>query len=194
MITLGDLEKAVRILKRGGIVVYPTETAYGLAADIMNAAAIKKIFRIKGRPSSKPIPVIAASIIMVKKFFYLNRKEAALAAKHWPGPLTLLLRARKKFPKELTHGAARVAVRVSSSISAVAISALLGRPITATSANISGSLECYSHQCVNKQFRKRKERPDMILEGGTLQKIKPSTIALVEGKKIKVMRKGPIKI
>lgn len=186
------INKAAQILKSGGVVAIPTETAYGLAADSMNAAAIKKIFKIKGRINSKPISLIAASSQMVKKFFYLNKKEAALAKRYWPGALTLLLKPKKRFPSTLAGGAQKVAVRVSSSKVAAALSRALQRPITATSANISGRGECYSYEVVQSIFKKRKYKPDMIIDGGTLRHTKPSTIAEVRSQKIIILRKGPI--
>ena len=194
MIKDRDIKNAVKVLKRGGVVAYPTETAYGLAADSFNSWAIKKIFKIKGRPESKPLPLIAASRSMVKKFFYLNKKEAMLAARYWPGALTLLLKPKKRFPKTLTSKAEKAAVRVSSSNVATALSKGLNRPITATSANVSGGSERYSAFAVSKEFAKRKHKPDMIMEGGILPRTKPSTIAEVHDEKIIILRKGPIKL
>lgn len=194
MIKSRDIKNAVKVLKKGGVVAYPTETAYGLAADSANSWAIKKIFKIKGRSESKPLSLIAASFAMVKKFFYLNKKEAALARRHWPGALTLLLKPKRRFPSALTRGAEKVAVRVSSSHIAIALAKGLNGPITATSANVSGGPERYSAFAVRGEFAKRKYKPDMIMDGGTLPRTKPSTIAEVRDGKIIILRKGPIQL
>lgn len=187
------IQRVVEILRVGGVAAIPTETAYGLAADAMNAVAIKKIFLIKGRPISKPLPLIAASSAMVKKFFFLNKRELVLAKRYWPGPLTLLLRLKKKFPRVLVLGRKKLAVRVSSSKIAMTLSRALKSPIIATSANLSGKSECYSASAVRKAFSSRWHKPDMILEGGRIPKRKPSTVIEVSGGKIKVLRQGQIK-
>src|SRR3989344_3374347 len=176
MINNRDIKKAIAIIKSGGVVAAPTETAYGLIADAMSLRAVKKIFLIKGRSKIKPLPLIAASFAMVKKFFYLNKRESDLAKKYWPGPLTLLLKPKKKFPRALALGRKKLAVRVSSSAIIRKISARVGNPVTATSANKSGAGECYSALCVEKSFRYIKKAPDMILDAGALARKLPSTI------------------
>lgn len=187
---MSNVKKAVAILKRGGVIATPTETAYGLAADAMNARAVKKIFLIKGREKGKPLPLIAASLSMVKNFFYLNSFEEKLARRYWPGPLTILLRPKKKFPIKLK----RVAVRVSSSPVAKIICLSLSRPITATSANISGKKELYSDKSVTMEFSGRRYKPDFIFPGGRIPKRKPSTIVEARGNKIIILRQGEIKL
>lgn len=189
-----ELKRAVQIIKHGGVAAIPTETAYGFAADSMNARAIKKIYLIKGRSGRKPLPLIAASLSMVEKFFYLNQLEYQLARRYWPGPLTILLRPKKKFPKGLMRGAKKIAVRVSSGAIAAAISRALLRPITATSANISGRPELYSGKSVTMEFKDRACGPDFIFLGGRIARRKPSTILEVINGRIKVWRRGPIKI
>lgn len=191
-ISKNDISRAVKILKNRGVIAAPTETAYGLIADAINAQAVKKIFLIKGRERRKPLPLIAASLEMVKKFFFLNKREAALAAKYWPGPLTILLKPKKKFPRALASGRRKLAVRVSSSAIVRKISASVGNPVTATSANKSGSKECYSAFCVEQSFGNIKKAPDMILDGGVLARVLPSTIIEVSEDKVKVLRQGPI--
>ncbi len=182
------------MLRKGGVVAIPTETAYGLAADSMNEKAIRKIYLIKGRSKTKPLPLIAASLKIVKKFFVLNKTEKKLAHEFWPGPLTILLKPRKKFPFILTRGKKRIAVRVSSLRAATEISEHLGRPITSTSANLSGRGECYSASAVAQEFKNKVTKPDMILSGGRLPRRKLSTIISVRGKDIKVLRQGQIKL
>ena len=188
-----DITKAVLILRKGGVVAAPTETSYGLIADAMLSRAVKKIFLIKGRSKMKPLPLIAASSAMVKKFFFLNKRESGLAKKYWPGPLTILLKPKKKFPRALALGRKKLAVRVSSSRIAAEISARLGRPITSTSANLSGRNELYSATAVAAEFKNKSVKLDMILDGGKLSRRKPSTIIEVQNGRIIVLRQGPIK-
>ncbi|MBI2098866.1 threonylcarbamoyl-AMP synthase [Candidatus Uhrbacteria bacterium] len=193
MLKNADIAKAILILRKGGVVAIPTETAYGLAADSMNPSAVKKIFLIKGRSKTKPLPLIAASLKMVKKFFYLSKIEEKLARDFWPGPLTMLLKSKRKFPPALIRGKKKIAVRVSSSPVAAEISARLGRPITSTSANLSGRNELYSAAAVAAEFKNKKAKPDMILDGGRLPRRKPSTIIEFQNGRIIILRKGQIK-
>ena len=186
------LVNAVRVIRRGGVIVYPTETAYGLGVDATSPRAVQKIFSIKGRSGKKPLPLIAASQSMAEKFFYFSSAERALAHRYWPGPLTLLLRPRRQFPRGVAGRDGRVAVRVSGSALARAFSARLGKPITATSANRSGGKTCYSISCVRRGLRA--PAPELILDGGTLPRRKPSTIILVTKKSVRVLRQGSVKL
>lgn len=187
-----EIAKALAILQRGGVVVFPTETAYGLAADATNARAVVKIFAVKGRPSRKPLPLIVASFAMAERFFRFTEEERTLARKFWPGPLTILLRPRRKFPRGVLGANGRAAVRVSGDALARALSARIGKPITATSANRSGAKTCYSISCVSASLRKT--QPDFFIERGTLPRRKPSTIIRVTKKSIQILRRGSVQV
>lgn len=179
-------QKIVKILKRGGVIVFPTDTAYGLAADYFSPRALKKVFEIKQRLKEKKVALIASNLKQVKKYFCLNTKELTLAKKYWPGPLTLILRLKNRRKK--------IGVRVPDSKIARALAGHFKKPVTATSANLSGRPDCYSARAVKNQFKGKKTKPDLIINAGRLKKIKPSTIALVEKNKIKIIRQGPIKL
>lgn len=181
---------AVKIIRQGGVIVFPTETAYGLAADFLNPKAIKKIFQIKRRPENKKLTLIVPDITMVKKYFYLDKLGKKLAKAYWPGPLTLILSVKKT----VKVGWKEAGVRVSSNPIARELSQKLGRPITATSANLSGLPECYTIKKVVNQFFGRKYQPDLILDAGKLPKRKVSTIVKIERGEIKVIREGGTKI
>ncbi len=193
-ISKNDILKAAAILKKGGVVAIPTETAYGLAADAMDGEAVRRIFAIKGRSAKKPVPVIAGSLKMAKDFFYLGKIEEKMAREFWPGPLTMLLKPKKKFPAVLARGRKKIAVRVSSSKIVAELFKKIRTPITSTSANLSGRAECYTPSCVRREFFKKTEKPDMILDGGILPRRKPSTIVEICNGKIMVLRQGQIKL
>lgn len=184
------IARAVDILKQGGVVVCPTETAYGLAADATNARAIAKIFAVKGRSGHKPLPLIAGSSAMAERFFRFTKEERALARQFWPGPLTILLRPRQKFPRGVAGRDGRVAVRVSGSVTARALAQRLGKPITATSANRSGGKTCYSISCVRASLRGFS--PELVISRGTLPRRRPSTIVRINKNSIKILRLGSI--
>lgn len=191
------LDEVAAALRAGQVVAYPTETAYGLAADPDNADAVAQVYRIKGRPDYKPLPLIASDIQMVRKYAKLSGKLAQLAEKHWPGPLTLILSLRGAAvlrPRGNPVSQRTVAIRVPASVIARKIATALGHPITSTSANLSGRPTIYSGSGVITTFANRKFQPDIILDAGALPMHLPSTIIALEHGKVKVLRQGEIKI
>ncbi len=183
------VKEAVAVLKKGGVVVFPTETAYGLAADPENRRAVKRIYHIKGREAGKKLPLIAADAGMAIVYAKVSPLLAKLARKHWPGPLTVVGK--------------RAAVRVSSHPVARALSRGLGRPIISTSANVSGQPTCYSVKSFLKQLslrgvrsndRTTKQSPDFIIDVGALPRRKPSTIVTERKGQITILRQGSIRL
>ncbi len=194
-----QIKEAVAVLRNRGVVVFPTETSYGLAADATDRRAVERLIKIKGR-GSKTLPVIASSLVMVKQYAQIEGLALRLARKFWPGPLTLVLKKEKnkKIKKEkLTPHCVKngqVAIRVSSSQVARELSRRLGKPIVATSANRSRQPDCYSVRAVRRQYTGSKLQPDFMLDVGALPKRKPSTLIRVTDNNIEVLRKGSIKI
>lgn len=194
-----NIQLAVRTLKRGGVVMYPTDTAYGLAADTKSRQGIEKIFKIKGRMKSKALPLIAGSLSMANRYVKWTPIGKKLAQKFWPGPLTLVLETRnlnlvsQRAGRHIVHNG-KIAIRVPDNKIAQMISKKLGRPITSTSANISGQPECYSAAEFLNQAIGQKFLPDLILDAGPLKKRKPSTIVDATVGSVKVVREGTIKM
>lgn len=193
---MSDLEKAIQILKQGGVVVFPTETAYGLAADATNPKAVQKVAWIKNRPEIKSFPLIAASLEMVERCGVLSDRLRKLAQLEWPGPLTIVMPKKTgvKCASNVVHSDGTIAVRVSSHEIANALSRGVDAPIVSTSANITGEPLCYSLQEVRKQFLHNKYQPDFMIDGGILEEKTPSTIIKEENGEIIVLRKGDIQI
>lgn len=192
-----SLKEAAGILLYGGTVVYPTETAYGLAADPFNPDAVQKIFLLKGRNEGKPLGLIAASTEQVEALCILNPEERALF-RYWPGALSIVLALRTDLSPERSKGLSQttgrlgtMSIRVSSHPSARNLAELLGHPIIATSANRSGGGEIYDLQTFNRMFD-RSPTPDLFIDAGTLPTVKPSTVALVEDGKVRVLRQGSV--
>ncbi|MBU2508762.1 threonylcarbamoyl-AMP synthase [Patescibacteria group bacterium] len=187
MVARGDIGRAVNILKRGGVIAFPTETTYGLGCDPRNKKAVQRLYKIKGRSTEKKFPLVASSRLQVLKMACMNATEQKLAKKHWPGPLTLIL--------SLGSGREYVAIRVSSYPLVRKLTRALGYPIIATSANRSGEPPCMSGQAVASLFAGKKNAPDLILDGGKLPSSKPSTVARInERGTIEVLRNGAIKL
>lgn len=187
------IEEAAKIIKEGGVVVYPTDTAYGLAADALNADAIGKLFIIKQR-IQKPLPVIVSSEKMLKTIAKITVEEKKIMKKYWPGALTLILRKKNIIKPFLTLGLQTIGVRMPDYKIAINLVKATGTPLTSTSANISGKGNCYTPECVSRMFQEADNQPDLILDAGELDEVPVSTVAQADGKKINVLRQGPVEI
>jgi len=184
------LGPAVKAFRQGGVIAYPTETFYGLAADPFNPVAIERLFALKGRPSANPISLIIADKAMLKGLVAeVPRAATALMERFWPGPLTLVLRAAPSVPASLIAGTGKVGVRLSSHPVAQALSAICSSPITATSANPSGKRPPASAQDVLDYFN---GSLDVLIDGGVLTGRLGSTIVDASEGKAVVLREGEI--
>jgi L-threonylcarbamoyladenylate synthase len=185
-----NLAAAVEALKRGDVIVFPTETLYGLGADTLNDAAVEKVFRLKGRDPRSPIPVLVADQEMLHTLVAKVPMTAQkLMDRYWPGPLTLVLPGRKNIPKPLCNPTGGVAVRISSQPIATLLVNGLGRPLTATSANPSGKEPARTLQVAKNYFA---DRVDVFVDGGTLTSKNGSTVVEVMEDSIKIIREGEI--
>lgn len=181
------LKIAVEFLRKGKVIVYPTETAYGIGCDLTNVDAIKKIYKIKKRNVKKKMSVIVSDVTMAEKFGNLKKVDRILINEFMPGPLTLIVPKRKNFP-DIAN--VEFVFRISSNKIAKNLSKKLGRPIVASSANYSGEKTNYKIKEVIKDFN---NKVDLIIDEGNLKKKEVSTIAKFdENKKIKILREGPI--
>lgn len=135
------LETLTEALQKGRAIIYPTETYFGIGCDALNEEAVAFVYQAKGRSTTKPLPLIASDMEMVEKCCDLGGIPESLLS-FWPGPLTILLPAKVPFAKLLVDSEGRVAIRISSNYAANKIAQALGRPITATSANMSGYPPC----------------------------------------------------
>jgi L-threonylcarbamoyladenylate synthase len=186
---LGD---AAAVLRRGGLVAFPTETFYGLGAAALAPAAVRRIFEVKGRPEGKPLLVLVDSLAMVESLALdVPVRARALMAAHWPGPLTLVLRARPHVPAEITAGSGTVGVRLSAHPVARALVAALGEPVTAPSANPSGGAPPSTAAAVLERFRGRVE---LVLDGGATAGGEPSTVLDVTVDPPRVVRAGAVRL
>ena len=184
------LAKAGKLIRAGEVVVYPTETLYGLGADATNADAVKKIYVMKGRPKNSPIPVIVADIVMLNELVVnVSLIAERLIKSFWPGPLTIIFDAENSLPAELTAGTGSIGVRIPDSTIAVKLVRAAGRPVTATSANLSGKEVPSSISEIVTQLA---EKPAMIIDAGKLAPSAPSTVVDPRGKTIKILRHGAI--
>lgn len=187
-----DLNKAVSVLQAGRIVVHATDTCYGFACDIFNKDALKRLYKLKQMPEDKPVSILVADIVMAQKYGVFNKKALALAQKYWPGPLTIVVKRKKTLPEFLNPGLATIGIRMPDHALSLALSQNLDRPITTTSANISGRPSPYSVSAIRAQFKNSKSKPDFIIDSGVLPRNPPSTIIDLSQKTPCVIRRGEI--
>lgn len=185
-----DIGAAVEALRRGEVVVFPTETLYGLGADALNAAAVEKIFELKGRDPVNPIPVLVADRRMLAALVAAIPPLAEkLIERFWPGPLTIVLPAREDIPRPLVNSSGGVGVRISSSAIAAELVGKLGRPLTATSANPSGQAAARTVAEARSYFG---GKIDIFIDGGELKSKTGSTVVDVRGDSLAIIRQGEI--
>jgi L-threonylcarbamoyladenylate synthase len=167
-------ERALEHLRRGEVIAIPTDTVYGVAADGFNPAAIEKLYAAKDRPRDKPIPLLLADPTDLDQVAgEIPAGARLLAARFWPGGLTLVVRARDQVPRILRAERNSVAVRVPDHPVPRGLARFLGRPLAATSANISGGRDPSTAQEVEAQLG---GRIALILDGGTVGAGVPSTV------------------
>ncbi len=185
-----NLSDVAAALRRGEVIVFPTETLYGLGADALNVAAVEKVFQLKGRDSNQPFPVLVSDRSMLESLVgQIVPLAEKLMARFWPGPLTLVLPARADIPQPLVNAAGGIGVRISSQPVAQEIVKMLGRPLTATSANPSGQPAAHTVVQAKDYFSGKVE---IFVDGGELASRTGSTVAEVARNKIKIIRAGEI--
>jgi L-threonylcarbamoyladenylate synthase len=187
------IAEAARLLLAGEPVAVPTETVYGLAADATNAQAVARIYEAKERPSFNPLIVHVSSIQVARRIAHLNPAAEALAERHWPGPLTLVLpaRAHNGIASLVTAGLDTIAVRVPGHPAIQALLKAVGRPLAAPSANASGSISPTRAEHVLKSLG---GRIGLIVDGGQTERGIESTIVAATGETLRLLRRGPIEI
>ncbi len=174
-----DIKKAADIVRKGGIVVYPTETVYGIGANIFSEDALKKVFAIKKRVLNKPISIAVSGFEMMDDLAYISGRERCFIERFLPGPVTFILKKKKLTPDILAPGD-YVGIRYPDHETAIKLIELAGVPITSTSANISG-------ESPPKRVEEIKIGADYILDFGECSG-EPSTV--VDLVNLKILRKG----
>lgn len=181
---------AAEFIRRGCVVGVPTDTFYGLAADPFNLAAVEEIYRVKGRPENRALPILVNSMdqaVTLARDVPTNFMK--LAQKFWPGPLTLLVDASNRLPLKVTGNKGRVALRWPNSQVVCAIIEQMDSPVTGTSANISGLPSCANAEELVKQLG---ERLPLILDSGETGASLSSTIVDLRGDEWRVVREGVV--
>lgn len=189
-ININEIEKASNLIKEGKLVLFPTETVYGIGADGLNEQAVKNIFIAKGRAQDNPLILHVSSFEMIKRIAKnINKVEKNLIFKFFPGPLTIILERTKIVPDVVTGGLNTVGVRMPSNIIAKTLIEKANTPIAAPSANISGKP---SGTNIKDIFDELNNKVDCIIDGGNTDIGLESTVVRVIDNKVKILRPGKI--
>ncbi|MFA4873186.1 MAG: L-threonylcarbamoyladenylate synthase [Patescibacteria group bacterium] len=228
------LRVALRVLREGGVVAFPTETSYGLGGDWTNPKVHMKVRRIKQRPQGKPLSVIVASRSMAERYVVFSPVARRLARHYWPGPLSLVLPLKRASsyvqttvipaqagiqtrknknraglfvfvsgsrvkPGMTVNSEPRsiptLSLRISPHPIAHKLVCGLDKPLIATSANVSGTQALYSASATVRAFSGKKFKPDLVIDGGTLLRRKPSTVVQVNTDgSVRVLRVGSLRL
>lgn len=195
ILPMGDkaIAEAAKLIAAGEPVAVPTETVYGLAADATNAEAVARIYAAKGRPSFNPLIVHVADLAAAESIGIFDAEARSLAAKHWPGPLTLVvpLRDDSGIAPIVTAGLATIALRVPAHPAMQALLKACGRPLAAPSANASGQI---SPTRASHVVASLGARIGLVIDGGATKRGIESTIVAATGGPLRLLRRGPIEI
>ncbi|MBI5472119.1 MAG: threonylcarbamoyl-AMP synthase [Ignavibacteriae bacterium] len=187
---LSVLGEAAACIRQGGVLVYPTETLYGIGADALNAAAIGRVVAAKRRQDDKPILVIVNGVEMLSGLVASVPKTAeVLMEEFWPGPLTIVFDVAPRVPAALTRGTGTIGVRVPSSTFCLELLKLCNCPLTSTSANVSGEA---IKNTVSEIRAELGDAVDLYIDAGVLSAGKPSTVISVANQNIQFLREGVI--
>ena len=182
-----SIEKAVQVLKSGGVVASPTDTVYGLLADVQNPQAIAKIFQIKERDSSKPLGIFVKGLDMAKEVAVISGTQEEYLRGVWPGKVTAVLEQKGDLPKELGIENT-IGVRIPDYPLLTEIIEKLGNSVVQTSANIAGEKPLGSADEIREVFGDREYSPDILLDAGVLPSSKPSKVIDITGNEQKILR------
>lgn len=184
--------KAAAVLRAGGVILYPTDTLYGLGADAFSDEAVLKVKRIKGRDENKPIHAIVADQQAAERYAIFNVPARMLAHAFWPGPLTLILEKKQGVENGIGRGLETFGVRVPDNEICLALAREFGKPYTGTSANKSGEESRRSVEDILTQLGKSAEDISLIIDIGELPDREPSTVVDVHNDRPAILREGAI--
>lgn len=180
------IQRAVECLKQGGIIVYPTDTTYGIGCDIFNKKGVKKIYQIKQRDPRKPFSFICSDLSDVSNYAQVSNFAFKTMKRNLPGPYTFVLEATRVVPDLLATRQRSVGIRIPANAIALAIVRELGHPLVTTSANFSGEEPLHDPALIHEQMGKM---VDLVIDGG-VQLGDPSSIISLVNDQVEVLRQG----
>lgn len=188
-----ELKEVIEVLKNHGIIIFPTDTVYGIGCNCFSEKAIRKIFKDKSRPEQKPINVLTNNIEKIQKVAKnISEKEEEIIKKYMPGALTIILNKKEEVPSILTAGLNTIGVRIPNNKIALYILKNFEYPLATTSVNISGNMPGIELEDFLNEF---KDKVDIIIDGGKAEIGIASTIVRIdENEKVNILREGNIKL
>ena len=180
------------VLRQGGIIVYPTDTLYGLGVDALADAAVDSLYALKGREEGKPIHAVCADLAMIEEYAELNDAARRLVERFLPGALTLVLRKRPGVTGGITRGMDTIGVRIPQNEFCLELARDFGRPYTATSANRSGMPPQASISAIVDQFGSSADHISLFIDGDTFPLGAPSTVVNVVSGTAVILREGAV--
>jgi len=189
--SVDNVLEASKVVRKGGLVVYPTDTVYGLGCDPFNVRAVERVFKVKGERKEKPLPILASSIKFIEKIAYMNERARKIAERYWPGPLTLVVPKKAVFPSVVTCGLASVGVRIPNHTVAIQLISLCNGLLVGTSANKAGER---SPKTAREAYKQLGEQVDIVLDGGPASLGQESSIVDLTSRKPRMLREGPIQL
>jgi len=193
VIKINEIERAVTALKNGGLIVYPTETVYGLGVDATNERALSKLWEFKGERGDKSVLVAVSDIEMAEKYVTFSSLGKKIAQKYWPGAVAIVAVSKYLVVKKAQGGANTLGLRMPDNKMILDIISAFGKPITSTSANVSGTPTARSLEEFLKTLSEEKLKLiDLFIDVGELPSRLPSTIVDTTGEKIKILRQGDV--
>lgn len=190
----GTMSKIVSLLKDGGVIAHPADTCFGLAADLMNENAVKKLQQIKGRDAGKPMSIMLPAYMKAEigNYAKLNDFSKMVCDALLPGPVTIILPKGPKIPKYYFPEVDTVGIRIPYHLFTEDLLTQFRGPLVTTSANLSSEPVCCNQQEIREAFAKSKFKPDLLIEGDIQHDCMPSTVIKVERKEITILREGPL--
>jgi len=182
------VQKSISYIKKGKVIVCPTDTIYGLVCDATNKKAVNKIFEIKKRPRKKPIPIFVKNLEWAKNIAKINKKQEKFLKSVWPGKTTVVLK-RKRNLKIYGVEEKKIALRVPKYKFIDNLFKAITCPLAETSVNISNEPPILKFEEIVKHFKGKTIKPDLIINSGKLKHSNPSTVVDLTGKKPKILRK-----
>lgn len=186
------VSRAAEVLRAGGVILYPTDTLYGLGADALSDAAVAKVYVIKGRDEKRPLHAIVRDLTMAHRYAEINELALALASAYMPGPLSLILKKKVGIDTGIGKDMDTFCVRIPDNRFCLELAQAFGRPYTTTSANVAGAAPHRSIAAILDQLGDTAALIDLVIDAGELPERAPSTIVNVSTGEAEIVREGAI--